>query len=104
LKTAISDSGAIPFPTEITSPIVPLLAILSNVGVFAASNGVFPSNLGVEDLPLHLKEHKSNVRQNYPSKLCLSKFLISFLNLTIFLRSFSIFILEFISKQKFYFF
>ena len=42
----MSDSGAIPFPTEITSPITPLLAILSNVGVFAASNGVFPFKSG----------------------------------------------------------
>ena len=46
LKTAMSDSGAIPFPTEITSPIDPLLAILSKVGVFAASSGVFPSKSG----------------------------------------------------------
>ena len=42
----MSDSGAIPFPTEITSPIDPLLAILSKVGVFAACSGVFPSKSG----------------------------------------------------------
>jgi len=59
LNTAISDSGAIPFPTEITSPITPFLAILSSVGVFAASSGVFPSKSG-------LKERKSYEHQNYP--------------------------------------
>ena len=42
----MSDSGAIPFPTDITSPIVPLDAILSKDGVFAASSGVLPSKSG----------------------------------------------------------
>ena len=46
LNTAISDSGAIPFPTEITWPIEPFFAILSRLGVFAASRGVFPSKSG----------------------------------------------------------
>ncbi len=46
LNTAISDSGAIPFPTEITSPIVPFFASLSIFGVTAASNGVFPFKSG----------------------------------------------------------
>ena len=65
LNTAISDSGAIPFPTEITSPIAPLLAILSKIGVFAASMVFFHPNLDVEDLRHHLKVRKSNVYQNY---------------------------------------
>jgi len=46
LKTAISDCGAIPFPTEITSPIVPFLAILSRFGVFAKASGVSPFRSG----------------------------------------------------------
>jgi len=46
LNTAISDSGAIPFPTEITSPMAPFDAILSKIGIFAAYNGVFPSKSG----------------------------------------------------------
>jgi len=36
----MSDSGAIPFPTEITSPIVPFFASLSRFGVTAISKGV----------------------------------------------------------------
>ncbi len=46
LKTAMSDSGAIPFPTEMTSPITPFCASLSRVGVVAASSGVLPSRSG----------------------------------------------------------
>jgi len=46
LKTAISDSGAIPFPTVMTSPIVPFFVNLSRLGVFAASSGVFPTKFG----------------------------------------------------------
>src|SRR5215216_2978168 len=39
-KTAISDWGAIPFPTLITLPIEPFLANASRLGVYAASRGV----------------------------------------------------------------
>ena len=46
LKTAMSDSGAIPFPTEITSPINPFFVNLSRFGVTAASNGVLPLRSG----------------------------------------------------------
>ena len=69
----MSDSGAIPFPTEITSPIAPLLAILSKVGVFAASRGVFPSKSGCGRSPTPSKERKSNEYLSYPKYPCLSK-------------------------------
>ena len=42
LNTAISDSGAIPLPTDITLPDAPFDAIASSAGVDAASSGVLP--------------------------------------------------------------
>ncbi len=46
MKTAMSDSGAMPFPTVITWPNAPFFASLSRFGVTAASSGVFPSRSG----------------------------------------------------------
>ena len=51
LKTAISDSGAIPFPTEITCPIDPFFVNLSKFGVCAEPNGVFPLRSGCARSP-----------------------------------------------------
>src|SRR6266487_2851818 len=52
LNTAISDWGAIPFPTLITWPIFPFMAKASIFGVLAASNGVFPFKLGLGRSPI----------------------------------------------------
>src|SRR5437588_7904429 len=46
LKTAISDWGAIPLPTDMTCPMEPFLAILSRLGVFAKLRGVPPFRSG----------------------------------------------------------
>src|SRR4029077_9558461 len=52
LKTAISDWGAIPFPTDMTCPMEPFLAILSRLGVFAKLRGVEPFRSGCGRSPI----------------------------------------------------
>jgi len=51
LKTAMSDWGAIPFPTLITLPKQPLEVNWSRLGVRAASRGVSPPSNGCGKSP-----------------------------------------------------